>query len=337
MPFWKKWKCLAVVAGLNLMAEVMCAGILVADTFCGPMDELPDEGMLLALDAMPSKAGGCAANVAICLGKQGITADVAGRLGNDPPAQIVLESLKRAGVGCEHVTFSDHQPTSQTVILLVRGQDRRYIHVFGANKEFAVAHIERAWLKGSKVFYLGGLFAMPAIQMAELLDLLRFCRSNGILTVLDVVVPKGQREFQGLYELLPYIDYFVPNDDEARQITGITDPLDQLRAFRRYGAKTVIITQGEVGCCAVKGGEIWRAGVFPVKAIDLSGSGDAFSAGLIVGILRGWEMPQVLNYASALGASATRAIGTTDGVFTASEASAFVASSSLDIRHERLD
>ena len=50
------------------MSEIGCAGILVADTVCGPLDELPREGSLVTLESMPAKAGGCAANVAIGLG-----------------------------------------------------------------------------------------------------------------------------------------------------------------------------------------------------------------------------------------------------------------------------
>lgn len=299
------------------------------------MDELPPEGLLLALDAMPSRAGGCAANVAISLAKQGIAVDVAGRLGNDPPAQVLLSALRDMGIGCEHITYSDTQPTSQTVILLVRGQDRRYLHVFGANKEFTVSSIDCDWLRDSKVFYLGGLYAMPGIDADELHDLLRFCRANGIVTVLDVVVPKAHQDFQGLFKLLPYVDYFVPNDDEARQITGATDVAEQVRILQDYGANTVIITQGEAGCYAARGAQVWRSGIFRLDAVDLSGSGDAFAAGLIVGILRGWDMPQMLSYASALGASSTRMIGTTDGVFTAAEAEAFLASTTLDISHNK--
>jgi len=63
--------------------------------------------------------------------------------------------------------------------------------------------------------------------------------------------------------------------------------------------------------------------------VDPSGSGDAFSAGVITAIRRGWDMPRMLSYASALGASATRAVGTTDGVYTSTEAEAFVAAHSL--------
>src|SRR5260370_23210646 len=112
------------------MSKVLCAGIFVADTFCGQMDELPQEGQLLALDAMPTKAGGCAANVAIGLSKQGIAADVVGCLGRDPQANIILGLLEQAGISGQHLSYSDREPPSPTVALLVRVQDRRVLPRF---------------------------------------------------------------------------------------------------------------------------------------------------------------------------------------------------------------
>lgn len=315
------------------MAEVGCAGILVADTFCGPMPQLPREGQLLAIDSMPSKAGGCAANVAIDLSKQGIAVDVVGCLGSDPSAKILLTGLEEHGVGCGHIAYTGELPTSKTVILLVEGEDRRYIHVFGANKAFTVGHIDRDWVSGLKVFYLGGLCAMPAIQPDELRDLLAFCRKNGIITVVDVVVPQDFSGTDALKALLPHIDYFLPNDDEAQLITGQADPLDQLRTLNSYGANAVIITQGTSGAVAAQGGEFWKTEAYPVQAVDPSGAGDAYAAGVITGILRGWEMPEILRYAAALGGSATLAVGTTDSVITDRQAEEFVASNAMSVDH----
>ncbi|MCP4400741.1 MAG: carbohydrate kinase family protein, partial [bacterium] len=107
------------------MVDIGCAGILVADTFCGPMQALPREGQLLTLDAMPVKAGGCAANVGIGLVKQGWSVDVAGCLGDDASANVLRACLEQYGVNCEFVTYTRERPTSKTVILLVEGQDRR--------------------------------------------------------------------------------------------------------------------------------------------------------------------------------------------------------------------
>ncbi len=316
-----------------MMAEVGCAGILVADTFCGPMEHFPDEGQLLAVASLPTKAGGCAANVAIDLARQGFRVDIAGCVGRDASAKVLLTCLDEHSIGCERITCSEAYPTSKTIILLIAGQDRRYIHSFGANSDFTVAHIDRDWLAGLKVFYLGGLFLMPSFRADEFLDLLTFCRDKGVVSVVDVVVPQDDDVSEQLRPLLGLIDYFLPNDDEAAGITGAADPMEQLRVFRDWGANTVIISRGEKGVVAASKGRFWQAGVFDIpEVVDPSGCGDAFCAGVVSGILRDLDLPDTLRLASALGASATRAIGTTDGVCSAAEAAQFLARNNLDIQ-----
>ncbi|MBA3775804.1 MAG: carbohydrate kinase family protein, partial [Betaproteobacteria bacterium] len=194
----------------------------MADTFCGPMAGLPRPGQLLAVDEMVSRPGGCAANVAIDLAKQDIRVDVAGCVGRDAAANMILNTFAGHGVGCDGIAVSDAFPTSTTVILLVRGEDRRYIHSFGANRAFTAADLPREWLARLKVFYLGGLLALPGVDTSALRDVLAFCGSRGIMTVVDVVVPDGTRgadAMQRIRPLLPAIDYFLPNDDEARELT----------------------------------------------------------------------------------------------------------------------
>jgi sugar/nucleoside kinase (ribokinase family) len=313
--------------------DVGCAGILVEDTFCGPMVALPREGALLALDHMPVRAGGCAANVAIDLARQGITVDVNGCVGRDAAANVVLSLFEAQGVGFSRVAHVAGEQTSKTVILLVEGEDRRYLHFVGANRAFTVDHIPRDWLSGLKVFYLGGLFAMPGIDIEKLAELLRFCRASKVVTVVDVVV---SQEFHGMSELsvlLPLIDVFVPNDDEARAFTGLTDPFDQLRMFQDAGANTVIVTRGAQGSVAARNGEVLKCGTYQMNVLDPSGSGDAFTSGVIRSLLLGWDLPQTLRYASAVGASATRAAGTTDSVFSASEADAFIRQNPIAVTH----
>ncbi|MBN2578836.1 MAG: carbohydrate kinase family protein [Pirellulales bacterium] len=313
------------------MVDVGCAGILVADTFCGPIQRLPREGELLAVDRLPLKIGGCAINVALGLVKHGFSVDVCGCLGRDDAAKAVLGRLESAGLGCKEIVQVDSHPTSKTVILLVEGEDRRFIHSFGANAAFHVAQIRREWIDGLKVFYLGGLFAMPGIRIDELTALLAYCRKRGIVTVVDVVVPHDYSGMDELAPLLEHIDYFLPNDDEARRLTGCDDLERQIETFQSRGAHTVIITCGPRGSIVAQGSKRWKAAAYPVACIDPSGSGDAFDAGIIAGILRRWEMDRTLRFAAALGASSTLAVGTTDGVFTPEQAEAFLADHPLEI------
>ncbi|NLE36745.1 MAG: carbohydrate kinase family protein, partial [Pirellulaceae bacterium] len=107
----------------------------------------------------------------------------------------------------------------------------------------------------------------------------------------------------------------------------------QIETFLELGAGTVIITLGRNGAIAARGNERWKADAYEVECIDPSGSGDAFDAGLIAGILRGWAMDRTLRFAAALGASATTAVGTTEGIFAPDQADAFIDSRSLDVNH----
>lgn len=318
-----------------MAAVVGCAGLLVEDTFCGPVPALPPQGALAVLDDMPVRAGGCAANVAIDLAKQGIAVEVVGCVGQDSTSEVLYRTFEAHRVGTSHVVRVEHCPTSKTVILLIEGQDRRYLHVTGANRAFTVDHLSRDWLASLKVFYLGGLFGLPGIDLQKLAGLLEFCASKEIATVVDVVVPQTLTGIAQLKPLLPLIDVFVPNEDEARAFTGVTDPSDQLRAFEKAGANTVIITRGAEGTVAIQGKRLWSSGTYQMDVMDPSGSGDAFTSGVIRSLLEGWPLPQMLRYASAVGASATRAAGTTDSVFSAAEAEAFINDHPLTVTEVR--
>jgi sugar/nucleoside kinase (ribokinase family) len=317
------------------MAKVGCAGILVEDTFCGPMAALPAEGALLALDEIPVRAGGCAANVAIDLARQGVAVDVVGCVGQDSAGEFLLKTYEQKGVGASRVVQVEGYRTSQCLILLVAGQDRRYLYATGANQAFSIEHISREWLSQLKVFYLGGLFVLPGLDFTKLAELLQFCRTAAVKSVVDVIVPLDVRGMERLKGLLPLIDVFVPNEDEARAFTGVTDALDQLRAFEAAGANTVIITRGEQGSVASRHGQILRCGAYEMDVVDPSGSGDAFSSGVIRGLLRAWDLPQTLRYASAVGASATRAAGANESVFSAAEAEDFIAAHPLGVTEVR--
>jgi sugar/nucleoside kinase (ribokinase family) len=311
------------------MARIGCAGILVKDTFCGPLKALPSPGELVALDAFKSTAGGCAANVAIDLRKQSQLVELVGCVGRDAAGTSLVKKLQAAEVNCDQLAYTMDYPTSETVVLLVEGEDRRYLHSFGANQAFKVSDINRDWVASLDLFYLGGLFAMPGIVLDELLTLLAFSSEQKVTTVVDVVLPTDFKQAAALQRLIPHIEWFLPNDAEAATLTGEADPLEAIRVFRSWGAHNIIITQGDQGAVAIYGEEIWRCPAYPSRPVDPSGAGDAFASGLITGLGKGWTISQSLQYASLLGASATQKIGTTDGVLTKGQAERFIAEEPL--------
>jgi sugar/nucleoside kinase (ribokinase family) len=318
------------------MARIGCAGILVKDTFCGPLKALPAQGELVAIESFKTKAGGCAANVAIDLRKQNQAVELVGCIGQDAAGAYLVKELEVAQVNCDQLAYTDEYPTSETVILLVEGEDRRYLHSFGANQAFRVSDIDRDWVATLDLLYLGGLFAMPGMIAEELGALLAFAREQKVITVVDVVLPTGFQRPREFKKLLPHIDWFLPNDAEAAVLTGKASPLEAIQVLRSWGAREIIVTLGEEGSVAVFGNECWRCQAYPGQAVDPSGAGDAFASGLIAGIVNDWAFSRCLPYASLLGASATWMVGTTDGVITEAQAMRIMAEEPLTISREDL-
>lgn len=315
------------------MADIVCLGILVADIFGSPVDSPPAAGQLVSLDRYLLSAGGCACNTAADLRRLGHNPTVLGKVGDDLFGDFVLSDLKRLGIGTSFVKKSQSKPTSCTFILNVRGEDRRYIHCFGSNADFSIRDIEFKALEGATALYVGGYLAMPAFRPEHLVELFQEARRRGMITILDVVIPAGSPSpMADVHQALPYTDVFLPNDDEARALTGRSDPLQQAELFARINPEcTVVITQGRKGVLVRRGEQVIRAGIFKVDSIDESGSGDAFDAGFLAGILEGWGLEDSLRFASAVGASCTRALGCHEGVFSHDEALAFVANNHLEI------
>lgn len=304
--------------------EVLCAGIVVADHICTPVDHLPAAGELILADRLLLTIGGCAANVAVDLVKMGVKARVVGRVGDDVFGRVVSEMLKEQGVDVGGLRTSPGVDTSQTLIVNVKGEDRRFIHTFGANAFFSPQDIPLDQVQRCKILYLGGYLLMPEVKPETLTPVFAAARKAGAKTVLDVVTPGPSNYLPWLETLLPEVDVFMPNNHEAELITGEIDPLEQAKLFHRLGAETVIVTLGSEGAIIVGKSKRLRASAFHVPCVDGSGGGDAFATGYMVGLLDGLDVEGCLRIASALGASCVQAVGTTTGVFTRSQCEEFL-------------
>ncbi len=311
--------------------DVLCAGVIVADHLCAPIDHLPKAGELIAAERMVLSLGGSAANTAVDLAKMGVNAAVAGRIGGDPFGRIVAELLRGEEVDVTSLQIRADDDTGQTLIVNVRGEDRRFITSFGANAKFSAADIPLDRVKNCRVFYLGGYLLLPQLKQDAVVELFAAARHAGAKTVLDVAVSGPGDYLAQLERLLPHTDVFLPNHDEAAVICGDVDLLQHAEQFRRLGAATVVITCGGDGSLLVNDRVRLRAGTFPVEYVDGTGGGDAFDAGYIYGLLHDLSTEDCLRYATALGASCVRAVGTTPGVFTRDECEAFLKQHTLKI------
>ncbi len=178
------------------------------------------------------------------------------------------------------------------MIVNVSGDDRRFIHARGANGSLTGKEISPDMLRQARAIYVGGYCLSDQPSPANIAAIFRRASEIGVKTVLDVVIPRPADYWPFLEPVLPWTDVFLPNCDEAELITGEKDPVRQALRFRDAGAKTVVITCGAEGSVTASAAGQIRAGGFQVAQVDGTGSGDAFAAGYIHGLLSGVDVSE---------------------------------------------
>ncbi len=313
------------------MLDVLCIGIIVSDHLCSPISHLPRAGELVLSPRFELAIGGNAANVSTDLSKLGAKVGVVGLVGQDVFGRHIRESLEGAGVDCRLLCESGTSQTSQSLIVNVQGEDRRFIHALGANADFDASQVTPEMVRDCRVLFLGGYLLAENPPVENILPLFQAARDAGIPTLLDVVLPGPGDYWPRLRPVLALTDVFMPNADESVLLTGETDPRRQAAAFRSAGVRTAIITRGGDGCVILSDEGRFQAEAHRVPFVDGTGSGDAFVSGYILGLLRGNSTLDCVRLGSAMGASCVRSTGATTGVFNVAELTEFVAAHSLTI------
>ena len=317
---------------MTVSLDCLCAGIVVADSVCQPLAKMPPPGTLARTERVEFTIGGCAANVAVDMARLGLRVGVSGRVGDDVFGREVRDRLVAASVECSGLVLSPTAPTSSTFVLNVRGEDRRFIHCVGANAEYDGSQVTAETIRAAKVLYVGGFGLLEALTPECVVRMFRLAREANVTTILDVVLPEVGNLAGWIEAVAPWADYFFPNNDEAERLCGETDPVRQARHFRDLGVREVVITCGSRGSLLLGPNGQLELGIYPVEAIDATGTGDAFVSGFVFGLLRGASTAECLRLGSAMGASCVRTMGATTGVFSAHELLTFVEAHPLPIR-----
>jgi len=295
------------------MDGVTCVGGTLADILARPVKGMPAPGRIELVDEMRLAPGGCAVNAASALGRLGVSARLVGRIGRDGLGDFLLRTLVGRGVDVAGLTPTDTGTSASMVFVLPDGE-RCLLHSLGAMGTMDSTDIDWPLAARSRVFFVAQLGLLGGFDWS-VASVLRKARDSGMLTALDTVWDPTGRLAEKVAPCLPLLDYFLPSYDEARAITGLTDPGAMARSFQDRGAGTVGIKLGEDGCYlrGPQGNEI-TVPAFPVTAVDATGAGDAWCAGFIAGVLSGRDLAQAGRLGNAVAACCVTALGAYDGI-----------------------
>jgi sugar/nucleoside kinase (ribokinase family) len=307
------------------LKKILCIGDMVADIFSSPLERFPEPGQLGLTDEIAVFPGGNALNTAIALSRMGEPVAIAGSVGDDALGGLLLNQLQSLGLDTRGVRREPQGRTASTFILRIQGEDRRYIHSLGVAADFNGEHISTDLLVDNGIVLVGGYLKLGAWNDRGLAKLLQQAHQRNCRIVFNVCIAQGSGvDPSRCLPLLEHVDVFVPNEDEARIITGQTTLASQAKALRRAGARTVVITRGQQGLYANDGSQSVEMGIFQVPVIDPSGCGDCFTAGIVAAQARDWDMVRMLEFASATGALGATALGCTSGIPSFAEVERFV-------------
>jgi sugar/nucleoside kinase (ribokinase family) len=305
------------------VTDVVCLGILVADMIARPVDDLPPRGALAVVDEVSLHGGGCALNTASVLRRFGLGAAVVGKVGADPLGDLLLGLLDERGVDRDGVLRDEDVPTSATVVLVDPAGERTFLHLPGANGNLSPEELDERRLFSGRALHVAGSLVMPRLDGEPTAAVLREAKAHGLTTSLDPVWdPTGR--WDRLLPSLPHLDLFVPSLAEGSAVSGRSEPEGVAAWLRDHGVGVVALKLGADGCFVTGDGFEGYVAAPAVKAVDGTGAGDAFAAGLLYGHLAGWPVERSAALANAAGALATTAVGAVEGVHDLSETLALV-------------
>jgi sulfofructose kinase len=129
----------------------------------------------------------------------------------------------------------------------------------------------------------------------------------------------------GVEKLVPHTTHLVASERFPRAFTGIEDLGPAAEKILGMGPEVVVVTLGAGGCFVIdKDGRRFEQPGFEVRAVDTTGAGDVFHGAYVRGLLEGWDLPRVIEFACAVAAIKCTKPGGREGIPSMAEAMAFL-------------
>jgi len=253
-------------------------------------------------------AGGSAANTASTLQLLSGRACYTGKIGPDPFGTGYRDSLLARGVQAN--LGVGENPTGLCVILITPDAQRTMFTYLGACRELSPADVDLEALAESEYLYVTGYLWDTASQKETVLHAMRHARAQGVSVAMSLSDPFCVRRHRDDFRRIvdEHVDLLFGNQEEVEVFTGTTSAEEALAAIAPY-CHTAVVTMGAAGSLIAQGGEVHRIAAFPVTAVDSTGAGDAYAAGLLYGLTHGYDLPTTGRLASYLAAQVVAQLG----------------------------
>jgi len=265
-------------------------------------------------EAVKKLVGGVTLNHLSWASLLGLRVGIFGKQGDDEYGRFLRAGMDRYRID-KHITLDGS--SSSFAHIFVDPEGGRAIYMSPA----ATSETTGAYLRARHADYIRGS-RMLSTEISQLpLDAvvaaLEIARETGVTTVLDVDIPRSDAikslgSVEDFERALKLADYLKPSKAAVAEMINEDDALRAAEILRgRYGARAVIITDGEAGCAIASDGLSDWVPSYRTRAIDSTGAGDAFLGGMVAGLNYGLSWKDALKLANACGAACCEISGAT--------------------------
>jgi len=281
--------------------------------------------------------GGSATNVAVAAARHGHRVSLLTKVGRDAFGRYVQQEAQRLGVDPTHITpiaagrNGEDGPPTPVTFCEVHPPDNFplsfYRYPTAPDLMIEADEIPLDDIRDARIYWstVTGLSQEPS-RAAHFAAWEARGRSTNTILDLDYRPMFWGNPSEASAQVgaaLEHVTIAVGNKEECEVAVGETDPQRAADALLDRGLELAIVKQGPKGVLAATRDERLEAAPFPVEVVNGLGAGDAFGGALVHGLLEGWELARILQFANVAGAlvagklECSTAMPTTDEVESA--------------------
>ncbi len=282
-------------------------GFYTFDALCRPVTDIPPGGGTYFVDEFTIAVSGAAGSAAIVAAKHGLSVQAVGGVGEDLMGDWVLRRLADFDIDTANMQRCPDHTTSSSVVTTRPDGARPALHKRGATAGFFVSDDQIDRVLDTAILHVGGVGLMDRMDKGRTADVLAEAKKRGCRTTLDVFASTPD-DLPLVRPLLAHTDFFMPSEEEAMALSGLTDFEEIARFLLDQGTGAVILTLGDKGAMYrdQQGNKI-DLPAFSIDVVCTCGCGDCFNAGFATGLHLGLPMEDCLRMGQA--ASAQNAMG----------------------------
>jgi sugar/nucleoside kinase (ribokinase family) len=327
------------------MSKIICIGSASKDIFFptgeGILMDTPEDitsqkkvafevGAKYQVEDRFEAVGGVAANCAQGLARLGLEVSTYSCVGDDQIGDWVIESLRDERVGTELV---EQRPGAQTdlsaILVFTQNGERTIFFNRDANE---LLQVDGEKLSNAEWIFVSALNGSWQENLRTIISTVQ-------INNLKLAVNPGQRNMKDdvatVLEAVKVADVLLVNKDEAIELVlgigeaapedvqasseALQDEMFLIKALYAYGAKAIGMTDGIRGAWGYNGEQMLFVDVVRQKAVDATGSGDAFGSGFLAAQIQGLGLEQSLRWGIVNGGNVVRFYGAREGLLRVDE------------------